>query len=153
MRVSSSTYSACLYPEPLLRAVVLAAAVTAGLAGIAVITLLPPILLPLGVSFRWVAAVVWLAYSLLELWRLVRAYRIVASLAVAADRSVELVGRDGERIAARLQPSSLILPRLAWLRLKTDCGLRYGELLCGNSRKNKDWRRLQVIRRHVGVTN
>ena len=151
--MSSSTYSACLYPEPLLRAVVLAAAVTAGFTGFVVITLLPPILLPLGISFRWAAAVGWLAYSLLELWRLAGAYRIVASLVVAADRSVELVLRDGERIAARLEPGSLILPQLAWLRLKTDCGLRYGELLRGNSRKNKDWRRLQVIRRHVGVTN
>ena len=151
--MSSSTYSACLYPEPLLRAVVLTAGVTAGLVGVAVITLLPSISLPLGVSFRWAAAVGWLAYSLLGLWRLARAYRIVVSLAVAADRSVELGLRDGERLAARLEPGSLILPRLAWLRLETGCGLRYGELLRGNSRKNKDWRRLQVIRRHVGVTN
>lgn len=120
----------------------------AGIAGIAVGSSLP-----LNAGLRWAAAAGWLAYSLLELWRLARAYRIVASLAVAADRSVELVLRDGERIAARLEPGSLILPQLAWLRLKTDCGLRYGELLRGNSRKNKDWRRLQVIRRHVGVTN
>ena len=120
----------------------------AGIAGIAVGSSLP-----LNAGLRWAAAAGWLAYSLLELWRLARAYRIVASLAVAADRSVELVLRDGERIAACLAPGSLILPQLAWLRLKTDCGLRYGELLRGNSRKNKDWRRLQVIRRHVGVTN
>ena len=132
----------------MLRAVVLATGMVAGIVGIAVGSSLP-----LNAGLRWAAAAGWLAYSLLELWRLARAYRIVASLAVAADRSVELVLRDGERIAARLEPGSLILPQLAWLRLKTDCGLRYGELLRGNSRKNKDWRRLQVIRRHVGVTN
>lgn len=120
----------------------------AGLAGVAVVSFLP-----LNAALRWAAAAGWLAYSLLELWRLARAYRIVTSLAVAADRSVELGLRDGNRLAARLEPGSLILPRLAWLRLETGCGLKYGELLRGNSRKNKDWRRLQVIRRHVGVTN
>ncbi len=120
----------------------------AGCAGIAVVSSLP-----LNAALRWAAAAGWLAYSVLELWRLARVYRIVVSLAVAADRSVELILRDGKRIAARLEPGSLILPQLAWLRLETDCGLKYGELLRGNSRKNKDWRRLQVIRRHVGVTN
>ena len=146
--MSSNTYSACLYPEPLLRAVVLATGMAAGLAGVAVVSSLP-----LHAALRWAAAAGWLAYSLLELWRLARAYRIVTSLAVAADRSVELGLRDGNRLAARLAPGSLILPRLAWLRLETGCGLKDGELLRGNSRKNKDWRRLQVIRRHVGVTN
>ena len=146
--MSSNTYSACLYPEPLLRVAVLAAGMAAGLAGVAVVSFLP-----LNAALRWAAAAGWLAYSLLELWRLARAYRIVTSLAVAADRSVELGLRDGNRLAARLEPGSLILPRLAWLRLETGCGLKYGELLRGNSRKNKDWRRLQVIRRHVGVAN
>lgn len=146
--MSSNTYSACLHPEPLLRTAVLAAGMLAALAGIAVVSSLP-----LNAALRWAAAAGWLAYSLFELWRLARAYRIVVSLAVAADRSVELIFRDGKRIAARLEPGSLILPRFAWLRLETDCGLKYGELLRGNSRKNKDWRRLQVIRRHVGVTN
>ena len=146
--MSSNTYSASLSPEPGLRFVVLATGTAACLAGAAVITSLP-----LAASLRWVAVTGWVAYSLLELGRLVRAYRRVASLVISADQRVVLTLRDGNRIAARLMPGSLILRQLAWLRLKTDGGLGYGELLYGNSRKNKDWRRLQVIRRHVGVAN
>ncbi len=111
------------------------------------------VLLPMAAGLRWAAAATWHAYSLLELARLVRAYRMVAWLAVAADRRVVLTLRDGDLVAARLMPGSLILRRLAWLRLKPDGGREYGELLCGNSRKNKHWRRLQVIRRHVGAAN
>jgi hypothetical protein len=37
------------------------------------------------------------------------------------------------------------MSRVAWLRLEFDDGLRYGELLTGNPRRDEQWRRLQLI--------
>lgn len=69
---------------------------------------------------------------------------------MSAGGAVEVVGQDGGWRAATLQNGSVVLSEFAWLRIETCDGRKVVELLRGNCRKNKEWRRLQMIWRHLG---
>jgi len=58
---------------------------------------------------------------------------------------------DGNWHPARLLPGSMLLRRVGWIRWDDGCGRQYAELLRGRSRESDDWRRLQVIWRHIGA--
>ncbi len=47
----------------------------------------------------------------------------------------------------------VVMRKLAWLRLKPATGARYHELLRRNSLESEQWRRLQVIWRHLGAAS
>ena len=77
-------------------------------------------------------------------------YAASGVLRVAAGGLVERQSPDGSWQPARLCAGSVVLARIAWLRIDGP-GLRpYAELVGARSQPSEDWRRLQVIWRHIG---
>lgn len=145
--MSSILFSSELQPEPVLRlAVQITALVTAAL-GLAVI-----ISVPVGVGWRGAACVLWLLFCRHELTIIRRAYARFERIRVDCSGAVELFTFGGQRHTAVLLPGSVLLPRCGWLRFELENGCKFGELVRGDSSNNKQWRRLQVIWRHLGAT-
>jgi len=65
--------------------------------------------------------------------------RIEPSGRVTADRGT------GAREPLVLLSGSVVLTRMAWLRVRFPDGLQYGEMLLGNAGRDEQWRRLQLI--------
>jgi len=144
--VSSNTFSAELRPDPCLRRLVLASGMLLLLAGLILI-----ISLPLAAAYRCLIAVVWLALGAHEWTSNRRAYVRFGIMRIDAMGCVERRCGDGTWQVQGLRPGSVVLARLAWLRLVATDGLRYAELVSGDGRESNDWRRFQVIWRHVGA--
>jgi hypothetical protein len=107
--------------------------------------------LPLSATHRLLIAVLWLALSAYEWISNRRAYARYGILRIDAEGSVERRSNDGTWQKHALRSGSVVLARLAWLRLVTADGLRYAEFVRGDARESNDWRRFQVIWRHVGA--
>lgn len=145
--MSSSAFSAEFSPGFRLRSIVQLSGVV--LAGVGLLVIL---LLPVHVGLRFTGAAVWVLASGIEFLRLQRAYARYCGLRVCHDGAVHLQERGGEWQAASLLPGSVLLRRTAWVRLRSEHGEVFAELLCGRCRDNPDWRRLHVIWRHIGAT-
>lgn len=144
--MSSNAYSAELRPEPCLRLVVLVAGIVLFLAGSLLV-----LLLPITFGFKVTLAFIWLIICGYE-WSSNRlAYSRGGSLRVDSGGGIERKCRDGCWRPAKLAAGSVVTPRLAWLRISVGRGQRYGELFRGDARENVDWRRFQVIWRHIGA--
>jgi hypothetical protein len=143
--MSSPPYSTDLPTEPLLRRVVLWSGIVLLLVGVVVIAGLP-----LPGYWGLIAVGVWVAAGSRELLALAGAYRRYRALRIYSDGSIEVRREDASTASARLLPGSIVLPRLAWLRLRLEGGPTSGELLRGDTGENEAWRRLQVIWRHMG---
>jgi hypothetical protein len=143
--VSSIAYFAELRPDPQLRRIVLCTGSSLAACGLVVIASLPwsPALL-----FSGGAA--WAGLSGWELLRLRRAWIDSLRLRVGADGGVMILGADGEWCPASLLDGGVLLRRWGWVRLRSGSGTVFAEPLRGSCRKSHDWRRLQVIWRHVG---
>ena len=100
---------------------------------------------------RLPACVLWLLFSGRELLVIVSGYLRIRRIRLYSNGEVELRNNSGDWQAARLANGSVILDGFAWLRIEACDGRRSVELLRGTSRKNEEWRRLQVIRRHLGA--
>jgi hypothetical protein len=146
--VSSNAYFAELHPEPKLRVIVLLSGLIACLAGFLLV-----LSLPLGVWQRAFIVCGWVVLCGREMVQTWRGYAMSSALRISGDACIEVRLVGGEWRTASLLPGSLVLPGVAWLRISVGAGPAYGELLTGNSRKNKDWRRLLVIWRHIGAAN
>jgi hypothetical protein len=142
--LSSSTYSSYLRPDPWLRLLVEVSGrvLVAGAIGVSLTMTLPPVL-------RLGFALTCLVLGRAELARLERGFRACDAIQLLHDGSARILG-NGAWSDARLESGSLVLHRLAWLRLRTADGARVTELLRGEARLCGDWRRLQVIWRHIG---
>jgi len=144
--VSSSTFLTELTPDPRLRLiVVLSGLVTTMLGLITIASLSSAVWLRLG------AAVVWLSLSAWELLHIAKSYKHCRRIRLVADGSVAVQTPAGVWQQGRLRSGSVVLSGLAWLRIELANGDKIVELLRGNCRKNKQWRRLQVIWRHLGT--
>lgn len=108
-------------------------------------------LLPVGAAWRWSASAAWLLLGAVELGHIVRTYRRRHGYRFWADGRVDILSAGGATQAARLGRGSVILPRLAWLRVQAGSGECCGELVTGHVRRSEDWRRLQVIGRLSGA--
>jgi hypothetical protein len=91
------------------------------------------------------AALLWLAFSVYEARCYAQAANSVRRLRLCADGSAVARLADGRWRRVRLLPGSIVLRRVAWLRIRLPSGLDYGELLSGSSRSDPDWHRLQLI--------
>jgi hypothetical protein len=80
-----------------------------------------------------------------------RGYRRVEAIRIHEDGMLECVGAGGTIEQVSLLGGSIVLPRLAWLRIKFADGSHYGELLSGDPARHPDWHRLQLIRMQCGV--
>jgi hypothetical protein len=96
------------------------------------------------------AALAWCLACAWELRRIVAAWADCQSLRIGVAGEFRVLGGDGEWTRARLLPGSLLLRRWAWIRIHREDGVIVTELLRGSCRKCHDWRRLQVIWRHIG---
>lgn len=146
MQPSSDRYSSEITPEPGLRGVVLGSGLVFALLGAGVLATLPG---PLAV--RALAAVLWLCGSLASVRRLLLTYRGIAGFRLYSDGSAELIRPDGRRIIGQLAPGTFVLRRLAWLRVSVPGRGPVGELVAGDPRTSQQWRRFQVICRHVAA--
>ena len=145
--MSSHAYSAELHPELRLRRLVLASGILLFILGL-ILTLQ----LPVATGYKSLIAMCWLAICAFEWVSNRLAYARSGILRIDAEGRVERLSSGGAWQTHRLRSGSVVLPRLACLRLSSADGLRYVELLRGGICESDDWRRFQVIWRHVGAT-
>ena len=146
--MSFNTFSSYLKPDPWLRLFVdvTARLLIAGAIGIALtmsVSALPR--LALSLCCLWLGSV--------ELTRLHRGFEACTAIRLTSDGNVGIDPGDGNWVTADLESGSIVLRRLAWLRLRTANGRLITELLRGDARQCRDWRRLQVIWRHFGASD
>ena len=129
-----------------MRHVVLWSGAGLGACGLVAIASLPwsPLLLA-------VLAAAWLGRSGQELVRLHRAWEDCLGLRISGEGQAVILGADGRWRHAAVLDGGVLLRRWGWLRLRTEAGAVFAEPLRGRCRKSRDWRRLQVIWRHVGA--
>ena len=144
--MSSQTYSTELQPDPALRRLVILSGVAATVIGLVTILVLslPPV-------WRALAALVWLLLNGRELFLIAKAHKRCRRIRIGQGGDVELLAPDGNWTQARLVSGSVVLRKIAWLRFETQNGRRSAELMCCKYAQNKEWRRLQVIWRHLGA--
>ena len=142
----STAYSAELRPEPFLRCFVLCTGAVLGVLGvIAAVTLPWPLAWCVAVAAVWAGAVARELICLRRAWQDCRGFRI------RADGSAAALGRDGQWRSVTVLADGVLLRRWGWIRLKTASGRVFAEPVRGSCREGRDWRRLQVIWRHVGA--
>lgn len=144
--MSLNAYSASLTPDPWLRIAVLTTARLLIAAGLALI-----LILNLSATVRSAGSLAWLALGYFELCRTLRGYGDCIALCIRPGGEIELQNRDREWLPGELQSGSIVLQHFAWLRVRTNTGLQHAELLRGDARSCTNWRRLQVIWRHIGA--
>ena len=145
--MSSSAFSAEFIADRRLRCAVLLSGATLAALGLLVI-----MLLPVHFALRVTGAAAWAVSSGIELVGLRRAYSRYVGLRVGHDGAMHVQKRGGDWQAARLLPGSLLLRRTAWIRVQSEGGEVFAELLRGECRRSANWRRLHVIWRHIGAT-
>lgn len=142
MPTSYPAYSATIRPDGRLRALVFASGSALIVAGAVAI-----MFLPVAPALRPLLAVGWITLAASRLVRLRRKTAPLRAYRLYADGSLDLMHTVGAR-SGRLLPGSMLYERVGWLRVASGEGGAWGELIAGNCRKNKEWRRLQVIFRH-----
>ena len=144
--MSSSRYSSTVRPDKRLRLVVLGLGLLLSAVGAWTI-----VMLPLAVHWRALMLLFWVAVTAVEAAILLYAYRLYIGYRLYADGTIEMTTAAGDHRLGRFAAGSVILPGIAWLRIRPAAGPAWGELIAGNSRKNKEWRRLQVVCRLLGA--
>ena len=143
--MSSTPFSAELTPESRLRKVVLGSGALLVAVGIIVISMLP-----VAAHWRWLGACLWGLAGVREILVIANGYRRYRRIRIESSGAMELLRPCGDWMAVEVQAGSVVLQKLAWLRFRFPDGTRCAELLRCNTRENEDWRRFQVIRRHLG---
>ncbi len=141
--MSSREFSADLVPEPRLRNLVMLSGAIAALAGFALI-----IHMPLNAVMRMVLAVSWIMYCGLELHTRSNAASRVARIGINTRGEIWITGRAGQAVPVELLAGTVVIERLAWLRIRFEDGRKYGELLSGNNLRDIQWHRFQLIWQH-----
>jgi len=144
--VSSTAYSAEISPDPVLRRIVLWSGVLLGIAGV-----LAVLILPVSLWVRLALAAGWAGASFLELRQLLRAWRKCCRVRIDSTGEIQLLDDSGRWRGGGLVSGGVLLRKIGWIRLRNHAGAPFGELLAGDSRMSPDWRRLQVIWRHIGA--
>ena len=102
-------------------------------------------------ALQIVACVTWLLFSGWEMRRIRNGYVRCRRLRLSAGGEMLWLDTEGNWHPAQLLPGSVLLRRVGWIRWDDERGRQYGELLRGKCRESDDWRRLQVIWRHIGA--
>lgn len=100
--------------------------------------------LPIAAWIRLGLAIVWLLGNSWEISRLSRGAGRVKEIRVG-EACATAVSRQGREEPVQIMSGSVVLPRVAWLRLRLPDGLIYGELLRGDPANDQQWRHLQVL--------
>ena len=128
------------------RRLVLAAAWAAMTLGL--ITILS---LSMDTLLRAAAMSLWGLVGSAELHFIASAQKRFLRIRIFSDGRCELLDHGGQWHSGKLKDACVVLPRQAWLQVQPDSGRCYRELVRGDARENKQWRRLQVIWRHLGA--
>ena len=133
-----------------MRRVLAASALLAYLLGIVTICSLP-----IDGRLEALGAAVWSLQAGIQ-WHLISsAHKRFQRVRIHCDGAAELLDKSGVWHAAIICNECIVLPTFAWLKLKPAQGGTYCELLRGSARgislQNQQWRRLQVIWRHLGT--
>jgi len=144
--VSLPVFSTELLPDSRLRALVLACGAGCGTLGLIVIATLP-----WPACLRALLGILWWAAMGHELGVHLTSYARVRALGLDDAGNARLHVRDDGWQPATVAAGSVVLTGVAWLRIRAADGRVCAELLAGNCRENGNWRRLQVIWRHLGV--
>ncbi len=107
--------------------------------------------LPVAALLRAGIAAGWLLYVGRDLAGFQRAWRRYRCVAVDGELGLRLLDAGGNWHSAEVLPGSVVLRRFAWLRIRDDAGVVFAEPLEGRCRESPQWRRLQVIWRHIGA--
>ena len=144
--MSSNRYSSTLKPDPWLRILVLSSGRLLIAAGLVLI-----LILDIAAGLRALAGVLWIVAGRHELRVLQRGFDALLAIRLYSDGSVAVLNNHKEWQPGECESGCIVLQKLVWLRLRTADGARFTELLCGDARRDHDWRRLQVIWRHIGA--
>ena len=146
--MSSSTFSAAIRMHSRLRQLVLISGSMLALTGSGLILLLP--FAGLSLSGKVVVAAAWTIWSGRELLTHWRVYGRWSVLILQEHGEIELFGKQ-ESCTAKILPGSIVLPGIAWLRIRAENGQIWGELVVADPRESEEWRRFQVIFRHLNT--
>lgn len=145
--MSSSIFSAELQPDALLRRLVLLSGASLAVLGVALI-----LSLPLRGAVLFSGSVGWLIFCAREIFIVGRGFSYCRRMRISVGGEILMLDPDGEWQPARLLFGTVVLRRVGWILFETSDGRRFAELLRGRCRESDDWRRLQVIWRHIGGT-
>jgi hypothetical protein len=143
--VSSARFETELVPTALSRRFLVALSAGATLTGTILILGMP--LLP-GPTAAFAA--LWLSACLLEIRAQFCGMRRIYRIRIDSDGNLLGQSQDGRIEPLQLLSGSVVLTRVAWLRIRFTDGVQYGELLTGNPYTDRHWRRLQLIWRQRG---
>ena len=129
-----------------MRRLVLASGILLFIAGASAIGMLG-----IAVSGRAILAIAWMLVFLRQSLSLRRAYSRNGILTVKPGGEIRCRRCDGSWAPLEILPGSIVTSRWAWLRLRAVHTPDYAELLRGETRRSEDWRRFQVIWRHIGA--
>jgi hypothetical protein len=101
--------------------------------------------MPLLPHFKLAFACLWVCSGLLEIGGQLKGTARVCRICMDSDGGLRSRSRDGGSEPLQLLSGSVVLARVAWLRVRFGDGLKYGELLTGNARTSRDWHCLQLI--------
>ena len=146
MHAVSTSYFAEIRPDARLRRFVL---LSGGLLFLGGLGFLP--LLAVSDPLKGLFAISWSVLCTFEWLALRQGYAVSGPLRIAAGGFIERQLPDGAWESARLCAGSLVLTRIAWLRIAAPGARPYAELVSARSHASEDWRRLQVIWRHIGA--
>ena len=104
--------------------------------------------MPLALLWRILLASAWIGENVRECRRLARGAARLKALQLDADGNIAGIGPDGCVESLILLSGSIVLKRLAWLRVRFADGSEYAELLRGDPAEDLEWHRLQLIWRH-----
>jgi hypothetical protein len=104
--------------------------------------------MPLAWLLRILLAAVFIGESFRELRKLARGAARLRQLWLDAEGNVAGLCADGRCEPLTLLSGSIVLKRLAWLRVRFADGSEHGELFQGDPATDPEWQRLQLIWRH-----
>ena len=104
--------------------------------------------MPLVPVLRILLSCAWLGENIRECRKLVRGAARLRLIKLDACGNIVGITAEGRSESLTLLSGSIVLSRLAWLRVQFPDGSGYGELLRGDPARDFEWQRLQLIWRH-----
>ena len=108
---------------------------------------------PIDILLRALAASVWLLWGGVQWLLITSAHKRYRRVRIHSDGTAALLDSSGKWHAAGICKDCIVLANYAWLKLKPAPGGTYCELMRAESPGDKQWRRLQVIWRHLGTAH